>query len=161
MNRGHDGMRAGFGWRTVLLRGVRAARKQDGTMLVETALVMPVFFLMFFGFVAFSLALIGYMSATYAARVGARYGAMHSASSGSPATVAQIKAVVQDNLFAPGAVSTPTIIVDYGNRTQGVGGNYTGDLIGVGIIWAQTVQIPFWGSQTYYVTTEAYRVITR
>jgi hypothetical protein len=58
-------------------------------------------------------------------------------------------------------VSTPTIIVDYGNRTQGVGGNYTGDLIGVGIIWAQTVQIPFWGSQTYYVTTEAYRVITR
>jgi len=130
-------------------------------MLVETAVVMPVFFLMAFGFFMFSLALTGYMSATYAARVGARYGAMHSLSSGSPVTTAQIQAVVQANLFTPGSAGNPAILVYYGNRGSGVNGNYSGDLVGVGIVWGQTLNIPFWGSKTFYVSTEAYRVITR
>jgi hypothetical protein len=130
-------------------------------MLVETAFVLPVFLLLAFGFFSFSFALMGYLSATNAARIGARYGALHSVSSGSPVTVAQIQAVVQANLFTPGAIGNPAILVYYGDRNQGVGGNYTGDLLGVGVVWGQNIQIPFRGPQTIYITAEAYRIITR
>jgi hypothetical protein len=68
---------------------------------------------------------------------------------------------VQANLFTPGAIGNPAILVDYGNRNQGVGGNYTGDLIGAGIVWGQNIQIPFHAPWTIYITTEAYRIITR
>ncbi len=163
MTGGWDEMRAVWrmGRRRALLRARQGAKNQNGSMLVETAFVLPVFLLLAFGFFSFSFALMGYLSATNAARIGARYGALHSVSSGSPVTVAQIQAVVQANLFTPGAIGNPAILVYYGDRNQGVGGNYTGDLLGVGVVWGQNIQIPFRGPQTIYITAEAYRIITR
>ncbi len=154
-------MRATMRRRFVLRRVMRQAKNDSGSMLVETAVVLPVYLLLTFGFFIFAMGFTSFMSATYAARLGARYGAMHSLSSGSPDSVTDVQTLVRDNMFTPGAVSSPAIIVDYGNRTSGTGGNYTGDLIGVGIVWAQNITIPFYGSKTIYVSTEAYRVITR
>jgi hypothetical protein len=87
---------------------------------------------------------------------------LHSLSSDNPATVAQVQALIQSNLFLPGS-SNATILVLYGNRggaTAGAG-NYQGDLVGVGIIWTQNISVPFLPKKTYNIAAEAYRVIQR
>jgi len=139
--------------------------RRDGTMTVETAFVLPVFCLLLFGFFEFSFALAGYMNCVYAAQIGARYAAMHSQSSATPATPAQITAVVQQNLFLPGS-NNYTVIPVYGNRTNPISknyGNYQGDLVGVGILWYPNINIPFWprSGTSYWATAQAYRIITR
>jgi Flp pilus assembly protein TadG len=137
-------------------------RGQHGSMVVETAVVLPVFFVLFIGFCQYSFALATYMNATYAARVGARYASLHSLSSDSPATQAQDEAYIQSLLFFPGA-SKPTVFVYYGDRSGSTSavGNYQGDLVGVLVIWSQNINIPFFKNKTIYIATEAYRVIQR
>jgi len=144
------------------LRGLSGQRGQHGAMVLETAIVLPVFIILFMGFCEYSLALASFMNATYAARVGARYASLHSLSSDSPATVAQIQAVIQSNLFLPGS-SNSSILVIYGNRsgTNVNVGNYQGDLVGVGIVWNQSINVPFLPKKTYNIAAEAYRVIQR
>jgi hypothetical protein len=112
------------------------------------------------GMLVFGMALISYISATFASRVGARYASLHSLSSDTPCTSAAITAIVQAQLYLPNA-SAPTIMVFYGNRADGVNGNYVGDLVGIVVIWSQTIQIPFYGSKTFYISNQAYRFITR
>ncbi len=131
-------------------------------MIVETAFVLPVYFMLFMGFCEFSLALAGYMNATYAARVGARYASLHSLSSDSPATQAQVQSFVRSNLFIPGA-SGATILVLYGNRanSNAGAGNYQGDLVGIGVIVNQNLNIPFLYQKSFPIVTEAFRVIQR
>ncbi len=139
---------------------------EQGSTVIETAVVLPTFLLLLFGFFEYSFGLTAYMNATYAARVGARYASLHSLSSGSPATQDQVKSVVLSQLFVPGAATMITagnIIVDYGDRmgsTAGAG-NYQGDLVGVGIIWYQKFDLPFLPSKSIYIATQAYRVIER
>jgi Flp pilus assembly protein TadG len=151
-------------WWTLPRGGLRA---QQGSILLESALILPAFLLSVFGFFEFSFALAAYMNVTYATRVAARYASLHSLSSAAPATEAQVKQLVLDNLFIPGATSalgSGNVLVLYGNRnpaSPAAAGNYQGDLVGVGIFWQQTVNIPFYGSNTFYMSTQAYRVIER
>jgi hypothetical protein len=89
---------------------------------------------------------------------------LHSLSSDSPVQASDIKTVVQNNLFIPGgSYSANNIIVAYGNRQTGPTGigNYQGDLVGVGFVWSQTINIPFMPLKTFYLSSEAYRVIQR
>ncbi len=131
-------------------------------MVVETAVVLPVFLLLMFGFFQYSLAFTGYMNVVYASQMGARYAAMHSLSSASPATQAQVQAVVQSKMFVPGATSSG-VIVDYGNRTGGSTsvGNYQGDLVGVGVYFYPNLAIPFFPNRSIVIVAQSYRVITR
>jgi hypothetical protein len=113
----------------------------------------------------FTLAFASFLSATYACRYGARWGAMHSNSSGAPATTTQIQSQVKSQMFMPNVIpGRMSIVVYYGNRSNPyavAAGNYQGDLLGVGVIWNQTINLPFGTPQNFYVTTQAYRIITR
>jgi len=92
--------------------------------------------------------------------VGARYASVHSSSSLSPVTTAQIQAMVTSNMYIAN-VSSTTVIVSYGDRSGGSGGNYVGDLVGIGLLWGQNLNIPFYGKSNFYVQSQTYRVITQ
>ncbi len=142
----------------------RLLKLRHGSALVESAMVLPLFLLIVVGTLEFTLCFTSYLSATYAARYGARYAAMHSNTSPSPASTSQVQAVIQSQIFLPNVIpANETILVLYGNRSnpyaQG-SGNYKGDLVGIGVIWTQTIHLPWGTSQTLTLNTQAYRVIT-
>jgi Flp pilus assembly protein TadG len=92
------------------LRG-RGLKDQDGGTLLEMALVLPPFFLLLFGLFEFSIVLMGYCSATYACRVGARYASLHSTTSLAPCNAACLTSLVTAQMWAPSgtvSVSAPT-----------------------------------------------------
>jgi len=138
----------------------RIFRERDGQAVLEMALVMPLFILVTFGTFECGMALMNYVNACYAIRVGARYASVHSSSSLSPATTAQIQAMVTSNMYMAN-VSSTTVIVSYGNRSGGAGGNYVGDLVGIGLLWGQNLNIPFYGKSNFYVNTQTYRIIVQ
>lgn len=96
--------------RRLLERARRALIQEAGSNLVETALVLPVYFLLIFGLISFSLILFAYCNASYASRAGARYAATHSSTSLLPCTSATISGLVGPYLWgAPaGGVSITT-----------------------------------------------------
>jgi Flp pilus assembly protein TadG len=136
----------------------RIFRERDGQAVVETALVMPVFILLTFGLFECGMALMSYVNATYAIRMGARYASVHSQTSLSPATTAQIQNIVTSNMYFANSTFS-TVIVSYGDRSGNQGGNYVGDLVGIGYLWSQNLNIPFYGKSNFYVSTQTYRMI--
>jgi len=138
----------------------RIFRERDGQAIIEMALVMPLFILVTFGTFECGMALMDYVNATYAIRMAARYASVHSSTSLSPATTAQIQSIVTSNMYIAN-VSSRTVIVSYGDRTGGAGGNYVGDLVGIGMLWGQNLNIPFYGKSNFYVSSETYRVIVQ
>lgn len=129
----------------------RRTRREDGSTLVEVAIVLPTFFLLLFGFFNIMFVLFGFCDANYAANVGARYASLHSSTSANPATVASVKAVILANLFIPGG-ATPTLIVNYS-----VNGNTVGQPVGIGILYQA---VPGMALKNEYVTVQAFRYIT-
>ncbi len=72
----------------------------SGSVLVETALVLPFYFLIVFGLISFAMIFFGYCSATYAAKAAVRYAAVHSEATLSPCTSSTIQTMVTANLWA-------------------------------------------------------------
>jgi len=126
-------------------------RREEGSTLVETAIVLPTFFLMLFGFFNIMFVLFGYCDANYAANVAARYASLHSSTSANPATVASVKAVILANLYIPGG-ATPTLIVNYSGN-----GNTVGQPVGIGILYPA---VPGMALKNENVTAQAFRYIT-
>lgn len=135
-------------------------RDCDAQAVVELALLMPLFILMSFGTFECSMALMNYVNASYAIRVGARYAGLHSSTSLSPATTAQIQSIVASNIFVAN-VTSGSVNVSYSTLSGGAGGNYVGNVAGVGILWGQNMNIPFYGKSNFSVRCQTYRVITR
>ncbi len=89
------------------------AQSQKGSVLVEFALILPVFLTLLFGVVTFSIALFNKTVLTMATREGARAGAKYVANrtnaiTKSSATTAVTNAC-QNNLISFGNAMTPTI----------------------------------------------------
>lgn len=137
---------------------IQKLRGEHGNTLVEMAAVLPIFFALLIGIIQCSLFLYNYCNAVYAVRVACRYASLHSASSVNPVTTAEIDSIVYSNLHFAGS-STPAVILAYGNRsgTQN-GGNYVGDLVGVGVVWANPGIL---GTSTFYPSAQSYRIISR
>ncbi len=129
----------------------RGRRREDGSTLVEVAIVLPTFFLLLFGFFNIMFVLFGFCDANYAANVAARYASLHSSTSAHPATVASVKAVIQANLYIPGG-ATPTLIVNYSGN-----GNTVGQPVGIGILYQAA---PGMALKNESVTVQAFRYIT-
>ncbi|WP_263375891.1 TadE/TadG family type IV pilus assembly protein [Granulicella aggregans] len=141
-------------------RFARVAHENQGSMVIETALVLPVFFMLLIGIFELSMLLVSICSATYAANVGARYASLNSSTSLSPASQVQIQNVVKANLYLPGTTQPPTILVLYGDGSST--GNYVGDLVGIGVIvFSYSYTIPFYGTRTGLLDVQAYRFISR
>lgn len=98
------------------------ARSQKGAVLVEFALILPVFLLLLFGVITFSIALYNKTVLTMATREGARKGAVYIANR-TPESVKKnakdaAEAVCKDNLITFGS-GTPTITPNANPITDG------------------------------------------
>jgi Flp pilus assembly protein TadG len=80
----------------------RRSVAQGGSALVEFAFVVPVFFLIVFGLIQFSIIFAGYCGATYASQVGVRYAVVHGVNSSSPVSAdsTAMKALMTPLLWA-------------------------------------------------------------
>jgi Flp pilus assembly protein TadG len=140
---------------------IRGRGSESGAAMIEMAIALPIYLLIVFGLFECSIVLSTYCSATYACRDGARYASLHSASSLSPASVSQISAMVQSELFLR-ATMAPTVNVTYTNPSTGATAtNAVGNMVLVSASWGQTLTIPFLSSQNFTIATQAYQVVTR
>jgi|GEM_PF-1010491 len=104
-------------------------QSQKGSALVEFALILPMFLLLLFGVITFSIALYDKTVLTMATREGARAGAIHDPNSSSSSR-AQTAAsnVCQNNLITFGDSMTPAITATTSGDILTVSANinYTG-----------------------------------
>lgn len=93
-------------------------QKQNGATLVEFAIILPVFTLLVFGIIEFSLLLYNKGIITHAAREGARAGIVYTADARmSPSEIkAEVNKYIEDNLvsFSPANhdINVPNICPD-------------------------------------------------
>ena len=128
-----------------------------GQAILETAIVMPGFVLLLFGSARFSMALTSYHGGSYAIRSAARYGSTHSATSPSPAAVADIQHLVAVAPFVPAGAQ---INVSYVGYQGAASGNYTGNVLYVQLQYSQTISLVGY-SKTFTVTSSTFRYILR
>jgi Flp pilus assembly protein TadG len=130
-------------------------KDERGGVLVEMAVVLPAFLILLVGTMKCSIILFNYSNAVYSVRAAARYASLHSDTSGNPTTAATINSIVSSNLRLAGG-QAPAVLLLYGDRSSG-SGNYVGDLVGVGVVWANANIL---GGSTFYLTSESYRIIS-
>ena len=140
------------------IRSWTAIARQEGSGLIEVAVVLPVFCLLLFGIFAFSMAMVSYLSATYWLREAARYAGMHSLTSISPASPAYLSNLVTSNIFLPGG-TTPTVTVNYVYYVGAANGNYVGNGVELILSWTQNINVPLF-STTLPLQSLTYRFIT-
>jgi Flp pilus assembly protein TadG len=88
--------------------------------MAEMALVLPVFFLLCWGFILLSFILFGYCSATYAAKVAVRYAAVHGGSSPSPCSSSDLTAIAKQYLWGVPANGT-TVAPSWASGSSSIG----------------------------------------
>ncbi len=145
--------------RRLAARLVRLLRSTTASVVIETAVALPIFFVVVFGIFEFSLVLLTYCNATVATSQATRYASMHSSSSLSPDTTSQLKSMVTSRLFV-GSI-TPTVTVSYLTQTLTTGTNTVGNLVMIKCSWAQTVTVPFSPSNSFSIASQDVRQITR
>lgn len=111
-------------------RAGRLLRQENGSALVEFAVVAPLFILLLFGIIDFSRAIWTRNTAAHAAREGVRYAIVRGAESGRAATESDVEAYVQSR-----AHGMPT--TDVGVTTTWKPDNKPGSVVEV------RVEIPF------------------
>ena len=122
--------------------------------MIETALVLPLFFLLLFGIFTYSLILFGRGNSICAANMTARYAALHSSTAVVPSTVATVKSYATSFLIgapASGATVTPTYSA----------GNTVGGTVTVTVSVTYPTGIPFHGGGNITITAAAKRTISR
>ncbi|WP_295993863.1 TadE/TadG family type IV pilus assembly protein [Rugamonas sp.] len=107
-------------------------RRQRGSNVIEMALVAPVFFLILFGIIEFSLMYFSTLTMQYAVREGARY-AITGQSDDDPNTANQQRylAVIQkmkDSSMGMYAKVNPTVVVN--NTSYANSAAYTANMFG-------------------------------
>jgi len=123
-------------------------------MLIEMAIVLPVFFLLLAGIFTFSMVLFGRGNVICAANAAARYAAVHSATAVVPSTIASVTAYAQSFLIgAPSGGSSVQVTYSAGNT---VGGNVT-----VVVTTTYSAAIPFYGAHPLAVSASAQQIISR
>jgi Flp pilus assembly protein TadG len=131
-----------------------------GQTLVEMGVVLPSYFALIFGFFGFGVAFFGMMNANYACNTAVRYAGVHSSTSRSPATAAQLQAIVTSNLWLPSSM-TPTVTITHthvGTLYTNFTGVAVGDLAGATVTWTN---VPIWHITGIDIGAKAYRMVTR
>jgi Flp pilus assembly protein TadG len=131
-----------------------------GSSLIETAVVLPLYCLVYFGICQFAIFLFSYCNVTYTCRVVSRYASLHSAVSLSPASVTLLQSMVTSRLYLKSTL-TPTVTVTYTTPSLDPGTNSIGNYVWVRAGWTQTLPIPFAPTITYPLGTTDLRLITR
>jgi Flp pilus assembly protein TadG len=81
------------------------SRDEEGSELIEIALVLPIYFMLIFGFMGFAIVLFAYCNSTFAAKAAVRYAVVHSAATMYPCSATDIQNIVNPFLWgAPSSV---------------------------------------------------------
>jgi Flp pilus assembly protein TadG len=134
---------------------------QSAAAAVEMAVTLPVFLILVFGLIQFSIVLFTYCNAAFVCRQATRYASLHSATSLAPATTAQVQALATSELFLSPKL-TPTVTVYYTTTSLAPTPNNTvGNYVWVTASWSESTLIPFLPRNSYTITTRDLRLITR
>ena len=125
---------------------------EEGATALEISLLLPVFFLLLFGFFSFSIVIFGYCNASYACIAAARNASLHSGTSLAPATTSSIQGFVTPYLWA--APTSGTTITTTWTPTNAVGNTVK---VAVSIVYP--VRIPLFALKSLTVGSSAQRVI--
>lgn len=109
-------------------RLVSSLRREQGNSLIETALVLPIVFLMTFGFIDFSLIIFGMGNTNFASRAALRYATLHSSTSYSPTTQQDLNGIVGGYILKFPA-NTWSVVPSYS----------TGNVVGSGVYITVTI----------------------
>jgi Flp pilus assembly protein TadG len=142
---------AGGGAAERLVRGLKGG---SGQALIEMALVLPAFFLLLFGLFTFSIILFGYVNATFACQLGARYASLHSSTSIAPCSSSSITTLVTPYLWAA-AQNQVTVATNWSP------GNTVGSTVSVSVTIVYPIGIPFFSQSQITAGSTAQRTITR
>ena len=127
---------------------------EEGSALLELALVMPVFLLVIFGILQCTLALFAYCNISYASHAAVRYASLHSSSSIAPATSSSVRAIVDPFVWcAPASAVTVT--------TTWSPSNSVGSTAQVQVQVNLPLAIPFSEVQGFAIQTVTKRLIVR
>ncbi len=120
----------------------RRLGREEGSTLIEAALVLPIVFLLTFGFVQICLILMGIGTTNYASRVALRYASMHSNESDAPQTTQQLTTMV--NSYVLRYPSNTVTVSQQFYVGVGMTSPYgTGNHVGLGVIVTVSVCYPF------------------
>jgi Flp pilus assembly protein TadG len=126
----------------------RHLQRQEGTAMVEYALVLSLFLMMFYGFIQFSLILFGFNNATYASRVAVRYAVVHGSTATYTCTATDISNIVTPLLW--GAPSGRTTV-----NTAWSPNNTPGSTVTISVGIQYTPSLPLFPSKIFYVGATA------
>jgi Flp pilus assembly protein TadG len=127
-------------------------RRQKGIAMVEYALVFPIFFMLVFGFVQFSLMLFTFNNATYASRVAVRYAVVHGSTADYSCTSTDISNIVSPLLW--GAPSGGTTIT-----TTWSPNNTPGSTVSISVAVQYKPLLPFFPTKIFALGTTAHGTI--
>ena len=111
-------------------------REDSGSNLVETALVLPMFFMLVFSVISFALLFFAYCNATYAARTGVRYAVVHSSTSLAPCDATSLQGIVTPLLW--GAPSGGVVVTPLWSS-----GNTIGNVVSITVKMTYTNGLPY------------------
>jgi Flp pilus assembly protein TadG len=136
---------------------------EEGSSLVEFAIVSPILFAMIFGIIEFSLAFYSFNFTAHAAKEAARYAAVRGGHSceGTPhlsdCNIAspQLQTIVQ-NMGYPGIDSSNTEVI----VTWPDGDNAPGHKVKVNVNYTFPLSVPFWTATQLRTQSTAQMVIS-
>ncbi len=136
----------------MILPPPRRRSGQNGSAMVEGALVLSLFILIVYGFVQIALVLFGYNNLTYASRVAMRYAVIHGSTATYTCTATDIQNMVTPLLWgAPYAGITVT--------TNWSPNKSPGGAVSIGVTVKYKSVIPFSTTQGFTIGTTAYGVV--
>jgi Flp pilus assembly protein TadG len=122
---------------------------QRGTSTVEAALVLVLYFSVFFSILCASMLIFAWNNAAFAAAKAGRYAAVHGSSSASPCTAAQIQSLVHAAAGLQNATVTTSWVPD----------NSAGSKVTVNISLPVSVMVPLVSTKTIAVASYSTMVI--
>jgi hypothetical protein len=142
---------------------VRLGGNQAGSTLIETALMLPLFFMLLFGVFKFAQISFGYNNASYAVHVAARYASLHSSTSVVPATSATVLKIITPYMYAIGANQAPPgcgncFALGYSGTQNG---NVIGNKVTVTIGMQYCIILPYYNGNCFILFAADTRNITR
>ena len=138
--------------RRVDSRGRALLEEELASNLIETALVLPLYFLLVFGLMSFAIILFAYGNASYASRLGARFASTHSSTSLLPCTASSIQNLVAPYLWgAPAGTPAATVLWSPSNTI--------GSTVTITVKMTYTTGMPYTSFKGVVVTAAAQQVI--
>ena len=134
------------------MKNNRRRDREEGSALLELALVLPVFLLVIFGILQCTLTLFAYGNITYASLAAVRYASLHSSSGSAPATSTSVRTMMTPFIWC--ALANDVSVMVTWSPSRNVGST-------VQVQVNLPLAIPFPGVQGFSIHSVAKRLIVR